>query len=323
MIFNSTKMLYYTTMIIGVMICVSSNNWMMMWSGLEISLMSFLGIMPSKNSLSSESMMKYFIIQGTSSAILIMGIMFMLMEIELSSYIMVVSIMLKIGMAPFHNWVLSVIDGLSYECVFVLLTMIKVPPLMILSYMNMTIWVTIIISLVVGATMGINQNSMRKMLGYSSIYNLGYLCACISEVSIWVIYMLIYSFMLIGIITYIKQMNVFYFNQVMINEFDLKLKISFWLMMLSFGGVPPMLGFINKLMLLELMVLNNQFLILLVMIISSLIVMFYYTRSAYMSIMMSSISMKWNFFSMNRSMLMILMLNITFLSLMIFSKSMY
>nr|ATC73033.1 NADH dehydrogenase subunit 2 [Graphocephala sp. EMHAU-2015-Zz052315] len=323
MILNSTKLLYNTTMIIGVMVCICSNNWMMMWAGLEISLISFLPLMTSKNSLSSESMMKYFIIQGMSSSLLMFGIMFMLMTVNFSNYIMMISLMLKIGMAPFHNWVLSVIDGLNYECVFILLTLMKISPLMILSYINLVMWLPILISLVVGATLGVNQNSMRKILGYSSIYNLGFTCSCISEMSLWIIYMSIYSFMLMCIIIFIQKMNVYYFNQIMMNEFDLKIKISFWLIMLSFGGIPPMLGFLSKLMLFEFLISTNQMFVLMFMIFSSLIVMFYYIRSTYMSIMMSSLFMKWNLMSLSYSMVSMVTLNITIMSMVIFIKSLY
>nr|QUO99348.1 NADH dehydrogenase subunit 2 [Atkinsoniella grahami] len=321
MILNSTKLLYYTTMIIGVMVCICSNNWMMMWAGLEISLLSFLPIMSTKNSLSSESMMKYFIIQGMSSSLLMFGFLFMLMKIEMSNYIVNISLLLKIGMAPFHNWVLSVVEGLNYECVFLLLSLMKISPLMIISYVNEMLWIPVIISLVVGATLGINQNSMRKILGYSSVYNLGFTCSCISEMSLWLIYMLIYSFMLICVIFYIKKLNIFYYNQIMMNEFDLKMKISFWLMMLSFGGIPPMLGFLGKLMLFEFLISSNQMMILAFMIVSSLTIMFYYVRSTYMSIMLSSIFMKWNLFSLSYSMIFITLINLTAMALMIFIKS--
>nr|YP_010415470.1 NADH dehydrogenase subunit 2 [Atkinsoniella nigrita]USC52161.1 NADH dehydrogenase subunit 2 [Atkinsoniella nigrita] len=318
---NLTKLLYYTTMIIGVMVCICSNNWMMIWAGLEISLMSFLPLMTSNSMLSSESMMKYFIIQGMSSALMMFGVMFMLIDFFYSNYILTMSLMLKIGISPFHNWVLSVIDGLNYECVFFLLTFMKISPLMIMSYINVMLWIPILISLVVGATLGINQNSMRKMLGYSSIYNLGFICSCISEISLWIIYMLIYSFMLMSMIFMISKLNVSYFNQVMMNEFDLKIKLSFWLMMLSFGGIPPMLGFLNKLMLFEFMIYSNQMLVLFFMIISSLIVMFYYIRSTFMSIMISSMIMKWNLFSLNYSVIYTATINFMLMSLMIFVKS--
>nr|YP_010610824.1 NADH dehydrogenase subunit 2 [Nanatka castenea]WAP91645.1 NADH dehydrogenase subunit 2 [Nanatka castenea] len=323
MMLNSTKLLYNTTMIIGIMVCICSNNWMMMWSGLEISLMSFLPLMISKNLLSSECMMKYFIIQGMSSSMLMLGFMFMLMTIKMSTFFMITSLMLKIGMSPFHNWVLSIIEGLDYSAIFILLTLIKISPLMILAYINILVWIPVMLSLVVGATLGINQNSMRKILGYSSIYNLGFTCSCISEMSLWLIYMMIYSFMLLCVIFMIQKLNVHYLNQIMINDFNLKTKISFWLMMMSFGGVPPMLGFLSKLMLFEFMILNKQILLLLLMMISSLIVMFYYIRSTYMSIMISSILMKWNLLSLSYSLILLTVMNTTVLSILILVKSLY
>nr|YP_010363447.1 NADH dehydrogenase subunit 2 [Atkinsoniella curvata]UNZ12548.1 NADH dehydrogenase subunit 2 [Atkinsoniella curvata] len=321
MIMNSTKLLFNTTMIIGVMVCICSNNWMMMWSGLEISLISFLPLMISSNSLSSESMMKYFIIQSMSSSILMFGLLSMMMMIKMSMFIMIISLLLKIGMAPFHNWVLSVVEGITYESIFILLTLMKISPLMILSYINLTIWIPIMLSLILGSILGINQNSIRKILAYSSIYNLGFTCSCINEMSLWLMYMLIYMFMLMCIIMMMTKLNICYLNQIMINEFNLKTKTCFWLMMMSFGGVPPMLGFLSKLMLFEFIIMNNQVFILMIMLISSLIVMFYYIRCTYMSIMFSSILMKWNLLSLSYSMIILTLINIMMLSLMIFIKS--
>nr|YP_010363525.1 NADH dehydrogenase subunit 2 [Atkinsoniella uniguttata]UNZ12626.1 NADH dehydrogenase subunit 2 [Atkinsoniella uniguttata] len=323
MIMNSTKLLFNTTMIIGVMVCICSNNWMMMWSGLEISLISFLPLMISSNQLSSESMMKYFIIQSMSSSILMLGLLSLMMMMKMSTFILMVSLLLKIGMAPFHNWVLSVVEGLHYKSIFIMLTLLKISPLMILSYINSIIWIPIILSLILGSILGINQNSMRKILAYSSIYNLGFICSCINEISLWLIYMMIYMFMLMCIILMIFKLNISYLNQIMINEFDLKTKISFWMLMMSFGGVPPMLGFMSKLMLFEYIIKNNQMMILMIMLISSLIVMFYYIRCTYMSVMISSILMKWNLLSLSYSMIFLTLVNFNILSLLIFMKSLF
>nr|YP_010743018.1 NADH dehydrogenase subunit 2 [Anagonalia emeiensis]WEU75299.1 NADH dehydrogenase subunit 2 [Anagonalia emeiensis] len=317
---NSSIFFFTTSMIIGVMVCISSNNWIMMWLGLEISFMSFLPLMMSSNLLSSECMMKYFIIQSLSSSILMLGMMLIMMLNEKSSFIITISLLLKIGMSPFHNWVLSIIEGLNYNSTFYLLTFMKISPLVIMSYISKIIWISIILSLIVGAILGINQNSIRKMLGYSSIFNLGFICSCISEMSLWLIYMIIYSFMLLNVILMIYKLNISYFNQIMMNEYNLNMKISFWVMMLSFSGMPPMLGFMSKLMVFEFLVLKMYFFLLMIMILTSLIVMFYYTRSTYMSMMMSSISMKWNLISINYTSVYLVMINLLILTMLIFLK---
>nr|YP_009907543.1 NADH dehydrogenase subunit 2 [Bothrogonia yunana]QLI54100.1 NADH dehydrogenase subunit 2 [Bothrogonia yunana] len=293
MMMNSTLFLFFNTMVLGVMVSISTNNFIMIWSGLELSLMSFIPLMSNSNLLSSESMMKYFIVQSMSSSIMISGLVLMGINTMQSEYMIVSSVMMKIGMAPFHNWMLTVIEGITYEMMLIMFTMMKVPPLMMISYMNVTLYLPIMISLIVGAIWGINQNSLRKMLGYSSIYNMAYMCSCIKMVSVWSMFMINYAIVVTSVIMVFLKMNVFYFNQMMVNSFKKSMNISIWLLMLSLGGVPPMMGFLGKLMVLEYLISINQFLLTAMMIISSLPVMFYYMRCSFMSMTMSSISMKW------------------------------
>nr|UEK24895.1 NADH dehydrogenase subunit 2 [Kolla paulula] len=320
MYMNSTKMLFNFTLIIGVMLCICSNNWIILWSGLEVMLMSFIPIMINKNLLSSECMMKYFIVQSLSSSLLISGMILMSCCLDFE-YLILVSLMIKIGLSPFHNWVLTVVEGLDYKSMFFLLTLMKIGPLMALSYMNFPMAIPIFISLIVGAIFGINQNSIRKMLTFSSIFNLGFTCSCLSNVSIWLTYMFLYTFMLFSIMYIFNKLNVHYLNQIMINEFSSSLKLSIWFMMLSFGGMPPMIGFLSKLLVFEFMVTNMEYLALMIMILSSLVVMFYYMRSTYMMIMLNSVNMKWMMFSSNSISMVFMILNVMLMFIMMLVKS--
>nr|YP_010727947.1 NADH dehydrogenase subunit 2 [Bothrogonia tortilla]WDZ68128.1 NADH dehydrogenase subunit 2 [Bothrogonia tortilla] len=310
MVMNSTLFLFMNTMVLGMLVSISTNNFIMLWSGLELSLMSFIPMMSSKNLLSSESMMKYFIVQSMSSSIMISGLVLMGINTMQSEYLIVTSILMKIGMAPFHNWMLTVIEGMSYQMILIMLTMMKVPPLMVMSYMNVTLNLPIIISLIVGAIWGINQNSVRKMLGYSSIYNMAYMCSCIKMISIWSMFMINYSIVIISILLMFMKLNIYYFNQIMINSFNKSMNISIWMLMLSLGGIPPMMGFLGKLMVLEYLISINQFALTALMVVSSLPVMFYYMRCSFMSMTMSSISMKWLTFSSSKILTNLLVINI-------------
>nr|WRQ18432.1 NADH dehydrogenase subunit 2 [Bothrogonia sp. 1 XLX-2024a] len=310
MVMNSTLFLFMNTMVLGMLVSISTNNFIMLWSGLELSLMSFIPMMSSKNLLSSESMMKYFIVQSMSSSIMISGLVLMGINTMQSEYLIVTSILMKIGMAPFHNWMLTVIEGMSYQMILVMLTMMKVPPLMVISYMNVTLNLPIIISLIVGAIWGINQNSVRKMLGYSSIYNMAYMCSCIKMISIWSMFMINYSIVITSVLLMFMKLNIYYFNQIMINSFNKSMNISIWMLMLSLGGIPPMMGFLGKLMVLEYLISINQFALTALMVISSLPVMFYYMRCSFMSMTMSSISMKWLTLSPSKILNNLLVINI-------------
>nr|YP_010610902.1 NADH dehydrogenase subunit 2 [Seasogonia rosea]WAP91736.1 NADH dehydrogenase subunit 2 [Seasogonia rosea] len=318
---NSSLILYTSTLIIGVIMCICSNNLVMMWCGLEISLMSFLPLMISNNFLSSECMMKYFIIQSTSSSLLMMGFIMLMMNVNLNKMIILMSLLLKIGLAPFHNWVLNVIESLTFLTLFLFLTIMKIAPLTVMMYMNQIMLFPSILSLIVGAIMGLNQNSFHKILGYSSIFNMGLLCSCIQEMQIWLTYFIIYSIMLIFVIYVLNKLNIIYINQIMIHQYDLKIKMSLWITLLSLGGMPPMIGFLSKLLVFEYLMLTNHFIILTVTIITSLLVMFYYMRSAYMSLMISSMMLKWNLTLINNLSLTLVFMNLLLLSLLIFLKS--
>nr|YP_010727934.1 NADH dehydrogenase subunit 2 [Bothrogonia tibetana]WDZ68115.1 NADH dehydrogenase subunit 2 [Bothrogonia tibetana] len=310
MVMNSTLFLFMNTMVFGVLVSISTNNFIMLWSGLELSLMSFIPMMSNKNLLSSESMMKYFIVQSMSSSIMISGLVLLGINTMQSEYLIVTSILIKIGMAPFHNWMLTVIEGMSYQMILIMLTMMKVPPLMVISYMNITLYLPIIISLIVGAIWGINQNSVRKMLGYSSIYNMAYMCSCIKMISIWSVFMINYTIVITSVLLMFMKLNIYYFNQLMVNSFKKSMNISIWLLMLSLGGMPPMMGFLGKLMVLEYLISINQFMLTALMVVSSLPVMFYYMRCSFMSMTMSSISMKWMTFSPSKILNNLLIVNI-------------
>nr|YP_009868525.1 NADH dehydrogenase subunit 2 [Cofana yasumatsui]QKG63355.1 NADH dehydrogenase subunit 2 [Cofana yasumatsui] len=289
---NSTKLLFTSTMIVGVMVSSCSNNWFMIWSGIEISMMSFLPLFSSFNYLSSECMMKYFLIQSLSSSMLLLGLILMLNNIN-STLIILASMMIKLGMSPFHNWMLVVMNGMSYMCNMILLTVMKIAPFIIVNYLNLDLSIGIICSLLVGSILGFNQMSFRMILGYSSIFNLSFICSCVNMTYIWTMYMLVYSFMLLSLSVFFQYLNLNYTNQFLMNEISLFNKISIWIVFLSMAGVPPMIGFFNKLMVIEYLINLDNMLLVTIMILSSLIISYYYLQMMYLSLLMSCLNMKW------------------------------
>nr|QHD45536.1 NADH dehydrogenase subunit 2 [Cicadella viridis] len=293
MFVNSSKFLFASSMIVGVMVSICSNNWFMIWSGLEISLMSFIPLMSGFNMLSSESMLKYFLVQSLSSSILLLGMIFTLLGLKDMTLTMVFGISMKLGLAPFHNWMLVMVDGLSYQCNFILLSIMKISPLTLISYLNYNLTILIIFSLIVGSIFGLNQSSIRKILSFSSIYNLSFMISSISYNSVWLSYLFIYSLMLLCVISFFSKFNINYINQVIMNEISIMMKISIWIVLLSMAGMPPMVGFMMKLMIFEFLINHNEIMILVLMIITSMLINFYYMRLMYLCLMFSSLEFKW------------------------------
>nr|QHR79668.1 NADH dehydrogenase subunit 2 [Cosmoscarta dorsimacula] len=324
---NSTKMMFLMFMLMSTMLSLSSNNWFGGWMGLEINLMSFIPLMSNKfNYYSSESMMKYFIIQSTGSMIMLMGIIMMSLKInnQLDTLIMC-GLMTKLGIAPFHMWIPSVVDGLSWLNCMLMFSWQKVGTLMLLSYsINFSIMLLpIIFSLFIGSVGGINQTSLKKILAYSSINNMGWiLIAMKSSMTLWLNYFVIYTIMIISLTSMLNKMNINYINQCFLTSFNSMNKLFLSIMLFSMGGLPPMLGFLPKWMVLQSMIYNNDYLISIIMLTTSLITLFYYIRISLMMILVNSEKPKFMSIMIDKKiMFMFMMINLLGFFLIMIMKS--
>nr|UFK32153.1 NADH dehydrogenase subunit 2 [Michalowskiya breviprocessa] len=319
--FNSSKLFFLASLIVGIMVCISSNNWIMIWCGLEISLISFIPLMSSKMILTSESSIKYFLIQSISSALLILGLIMMLSGTSVYEMIILTSIMLKMGVAPFHNWVLSIVDGLSFQCTMMLLTIMKAAPLMLMSFFKLNLNLIIIFTMMIGSILGLNQSSTRKIMAYSSIFNMGLILCTINVNMNWVMYYTLYSLVVVSVIMIMAKMNVNYINQMVTNDKSLSMNINLWFMLMSLGGMPPFLGFVMKLIVIEFLIKQSMILMMIILIISSLMVMFFYVRMTYLSVLLFSSQTKMINMNMDLINSEILMLNIMILPVTLYIKA--
>nr|YP_010583039.1 NADH dehydrogenase subunit 2 [Eurhadina cuii]UGN61485.1 NADH dehydrogenase subunit 2 [Eurhadina cuii] len=296
---NSSTILFYMTMMMGISMSISSSSWIMIWCGLEISLISIIPLMISKSIISSESVMKYFITQSVSSMMLMLGMLIMVMSGDYNyNYMLTTSLLIKMGVAPFHNWVLTVIEGLNWIMMLTILTINKIAPLTMLSYIFSDLVVTILITVILGAVMGMNQNSIKKLIGYSSIFNMGFIISVLKLNLMWSLYLFIYSTLMIMLTTLIMNNKVMYINQMTFVE-SIMNSISMWMIMLSMGGMPPLMGFFIKYMVITYLIDMKMILMVLTMVMTSLIIMFFYLRMMFMSILNNSLMIYTKMFQLN------------------------
>ena len=280
----------------GILISISSNNWLGCWMGIEINLISFLPIIIDRMRVyTSESIIKYFIIQSIGSRLFFISIIFI--NIYNISYIIIVSLIIKIGCPPFHLWFPSVIEGLSWICCFILSTVQKFIPFIILSYLGINIILFIILSRLWGAISGLNYSSIRKIIAYSSIYNLSWIIGgLIINNYIWIIYFIIYSINLIIVcyILYIYGVN--YLNQIFLLKNQYSQSLLSIIIFISIGGIPPFLGILPKLIVICCLVINNIIFSCFILIISALLVMLFYLRVVFTGLIINSLSIKLKIF---------------------------
>nr|YP_010586238.1 NADH dehydrogenase subunit 2 [Himalopsyche malenanda]UZZ44000.1 NADH dehydrogenase subunit 2 [Himalopsyche malenanda] len=326
--FNWNKMLLISLLMWSTLISVTSHSWLGIWMGLEINLMSFIPlIVENKNMLISEAMLSYFMVQTLTSINLLFFIIMTKMNPNLqwlTQSIMNLSLMMKMGAAPFHFWFPKVMSGLSWSNCFILSTWQKITPMIAISFcMNTSlVMISIFLSALVGAIGGINQTSIRVMMSFSSISHMSWmLSSMLISLNLWSIYFLIYS-ILNSMMMYLFSMNNFFFlSQMFSTKLNSFMFLSINLNMLSLGGLPPFLGFFPKWLVIYYMSINNMFLLTIFLTMMTLITLSFYMNVMFSGMIISYSQNKWfnNFKNFKATMFIYAINSISFFSLLVIS----
>nr|YP_009049209.1 NADH dehydrogenase subunit 2 [Tirumala limniace]AIE44474.1 NADH dehydrogenase subunit 2 [Tirumala limniace] len=327
---NSNKMFFFFILFFSTMISISSNSWLGCWIGLEINLLSFIPLISNPNNLlNSEASLKYFLTQSIASINFLFSILLKLLFLknfffnDLFSVMINSSLLMKMGSIPFHFWFPNIMEGLSWLNCFILMTWQKISPMILLSYYLNIYFISIIMifNCIIGVIGSFNQNSIRKLMAFSSTNNLGWMLSSlmISE-SIWLLFFSMYSFLTMIMCYMFYLINIFFINQLFNFNMNFFLKIFILINFLSLGGLPPFLGFFSKWMVINFLIMNNLFIISFFFIMSSLILIFVYIRIIYSSLLFYSFKLKWfKIFIKNKHIIFINFLSFISLTGMIFS----
>lgn len=104
-------------------------------------------------------------------------------------------------------------------------------------------------------------------------------------------YLLIYSIVSSSVILLLNANQIFHFKQIRSIPETAPKTLSF-ISLLSLGGLPPFLGFIPKLLIINLLSLSGEIIWLLLLLTRSLITLFYYTRIILTTLTLSSPKLK-------------------------------
>nr|AXI98753.1 NADH dehydrogenase subunit 2 [Pseudoniphargus sp. 2-Andalusia] len=308
MFIHPSLLLFAIFLLFSIIFTLSSNSWLFAWVGLEMNLLSFIPIILKKlNKYSTEVSIKYFLIQSISSVYLLFFFLFM------KSYIIItimLALMLKMGAAPFHQWLPSMADGLSWPSLFILLILQKLNPLILLSFLMKSselIYVMhtfILSSALVGSVGGLAHSSLRKILVFSSISHMSWILASFMASNwTWFNYFLIYAFILLSLIISLHKTETFSINDMLLkNKTSVSLLISVSIM--SIGGLPPFSGFVPKFIVIQPLLSDKLFFILFFLLLSTFISLFFYARM-FLSILLLKNSFNHQNFDYNYNMILI------------------
>jgi NADH-ubiquinone oxidoreductase chain 2 len=229
--------------------------------------------------------------------------------IEISVLLIMVGLLFKVSAAPFHNWAPDVYDGVPTVVTTWLTTMPKISFLVfVLEFQGFTqlanwsswtylLLISYLLSLLVGTIGGLAQYRNKRLLTYSTISHVGFLLLALAinneeSVESFLFYLIQYTltninvfFILVafGYLLQTKGLSIYspvqYINQL---KGQLKanplLGLSLAICLFSMAGIPPLLGFFAKQMVLYAATHNGNFFLAFVAILVSVVSAAYYLR---------------------------------------------
>nr|YP_009045925.1 NADH dehydrogenase subunit 2 [Myomenippe fornasinii]CDR98408.1 NADH dehydrogenase subunit 2 [Myomenippe fornasinii] len=297
MTLSLTSFFFLMPLLAGSILSISSSSWFGAWIGLELNLLSFIPLITTKmNPYSSEAALKYFLIQALGSTIIILSSSLFISSPTYFLPLGLLALLLKLGAAPFHYWFPQVMEGLSWFQAFILLSIQKLAPMFLISYLVINpmlikiILLSASLSAIIGALGGLNLMKLRKILAFSSINHMSWMLIAISiNDMMWMMYYMFYIIISLSVIILFNSANAFSISDLLIfNNTKSFFSLSLPLSLLSLGGLPPFTGFIPKWMMIQSLLSEKMFIILTLLLFSALITLYYYLRIMIPFLLMSN-----------------------------------
>lgn len=259
-VYSPAIILTLSSLFIRTLMALSRTNWILLWGAIELNLLRFIPIIiQTKTNQETEGAVKYFLAQALGSALLLISrtslwIIFTSMP-NIMPLLLTTAILLKLGRVPCHFWYPSVISSISWISCLILSTWQKLAPLSILAFLlpqkNISFIIVIAgINALVGGVIGINQSQIRAIMAYSSIGHIGWMLRLLAvfKPNSSLIYFMVYTILITPLFTSLSYFNISspkQINKIPSNRSFLHLTTI--ILLLSLGGLPPLTGFIPKL----------------------------------------------------------------------------
>jgi len=312
--------------LLGMMIMISANSLLIMYMGLETLALSLYALVAidRNNATSAESAMKYFVLGAIASGSLLYGIswiygvtgtlkfdeiaMAISANPELNSLplwfglaFLIVGVAFKFGAVPFHMWLPDVYQGARTPVTLYLASAPKLAALALTIRILVDglgglhdVWsdmvmVVAVLSLLVGNVIAIAQTNIKRMLGYSTIAQVGFIllavfCGTEKGYAASLFYTLTYIVAVAGAFGIVILLSRRGYEAENISDFKGLNARSPWFalmmmfIMLSLTGIPPFIGFFGKLYVIDAVLSSGFPGLAVLMVLASVVGAFYYLR---------------------------------------------
>lgn len=249
---------------------------------------------------------------NTNNKIIVLGILFM-----------IIGLLFKIGSAPLHNWIINIYVN-SPTIVTMWISLITKISIFTILYNILSLWITFItdneiiisllnimciLSMIIGSLGGLAQISVKSIIAYSGLANIGYILYILIGMNHYTIYsyilyiyqyslthMLLFIVIILYIIYYPQWIKIYKNNKNIINNIEHNLytiqlrdfiivnkglTLCLIIGLVSLMGIPPLAGFYGKYFALISGLLSGYWFTGLILIISSMITAVYYAYIIY------------------------------------------
>ena len=267
------SIILFLTSIVGLCILLQTNNLIELYLSLEtVGLTFYVLVVRDRRSVkSTESGLKYFILGALSSGLILFGITLVYAQtgtldlvlgfnasgFELSWVLIKMGLLFKLGSAPFHTWIPDIYEGSPIVVMIFLAIVPKIAYISILirislGYTDLVLLISGLLSIFIGAIGALNQNKIKRMVGYSAISHTGYLLVGISTglflgFKSVVIYLIIYILTGLNLLILINNLGILKIIELRgLARRNGIMSFTFGLILMSIGGLPPLAGFYSK-----------------------------------------------------------------------------
>lgn len=270
---------------LSIYVSIFSYSLYRIWFIMELNLLSFVALIwefQDVNESSSKAIIKYFSIQAFSSVLfLIRMLLILLTNSKLLIIATLISILIKLGIAPFHLWIISMGAKVNYLLLLWLLIPQKIIPLSILSNLSYISNLIIGLSLIFRTLHSLTQTKIKKIIIISSVFSINWIYLTINiRNNMWLLYFITYSLISLSVILLLSNdlssiLISGFINKTLINQ---KLMV---ILLLIISGIPPRPIFFLKIRIVYYLSKTRWALLLLIMICSILIIYIYINSLLY------------------------------------------
>ncbi|AOR16345.1 NADH dehydrogenase subunit 2 (mitochondrion) [Malaclemys terrapin terrapin] len=293
------SMIITSSLIMGPLLTVSSNHWILAWTGLEISTLAIIPLIAKQHHPRAiEAATKYFLTQATASTLILFSSIMNAwtlgqwditqMSNNTSCIILTTALAIKLGLAPFHFWLPEVLQGATTMTALILTTWQKLAPLSLLvitsQSLNTPLMLTLgLTSALIGGWYGLNQTQLRKIMASSSIAHLGWMTTILTlSPKLTLLTFYTYTIMTSTTFLMIKTLETNMMSVMMTSWTKLPtLNTMMMLTLMSLAGLPPLTGFMPKWLILQELTKQHMFIMAIAMALISLLSLFFYLRISY------------------------------------------